>query len=50
MEEKPTKKRKGAEKPWVKEMGKLKYLRKETGRVSRLIEKDSEKIDVEMWR
>lgn len=38
------------EKPWVKLMGKLKHLRKETERINRLIEEDSEKIDVEMWR
>jgi hypothetical protein len=39
-----------AEKPWVKHMGKLKHLRKETSRINRLIEEDSEKIDPEMWR
>jgi metal-responsive CopG/Arc/MetJ family transcriptional regulator len=38
------------EKPWVKHMGKLKYLHKETERISRLVEEDSEKIDAEMWR
>jgi hypothetical protein len=38
------------EKPWLKHMGKLKHLRKETARINRLIEKDSEKIDPEMWR
>jgi len=37
-------------KPWVKLMGKLKHLRKETERINRLIEEDSEKIDAEMWR
>jgi len=37
-------------KPWVKHMGKLKHLRKETARINRLIEEDSEKIDAEMWR
>jgi len=31
-------------------MGKLKHLRKETARINRLIEEDSEKIDPEMWR
>jgi len=41
---------KSLEKPWVKYMGKLKHLRKETARISRLIEEDSEKIDSEMWR
>jgi hypothetical protein len=37
-------------KPWIKHMGKLKRLRKETARINALIEKDSEKIDPEMWR
>jgi hypothetical protein len=41
---------KASEKPWVKHMGKLKHLRKETGRINRLIEEDSEKIDERMWR
>jgi hypothetical protein len=39
-----------AEKPWVKSMGKLRHLRKETERILRLAEEDSEKIDEEMWR
>ena len=38
------------EKPWLKHMGKLKHLRKETARINRLIEEGSEKIDPEMWR
>ncbi|HKO04568.1 MAG TPA: hypothetical protein VJW51_07450 [Candidatus Acidoferrales bacterium] len=38
------------EKPWVKHMGKLKHLHKETERINRLIQEDSEKIDPEMWR
>jgi hypothetical protein len=37
------------EKPWVKLMGKLKRLHKETLRINGLIEEDSEKIDPEMW-
>ena len=41
---------KAAHKPWVKLMGKLKHLHKETERINRLIEKDSERIDEEMWR
>jgi hypothetical protein len=41
---------KGGSKPWVKHMGKLKRLRKETARINRLIESDSEKIDQDMWR
>jgi hypothetical protein len=43
-------KAKGGEKPWTKLMGKLKHLHKETVRINRLIEEDSEKIDPEMWR
>jgi hypothetical protein len=38
------------ERPWVKHMGKLKQLHKETVRINRLMEEDSEKIDPEMWR
>lgn len=38
------------QKPWVKHMGKLKHLHKETERINHLIEEDFEKIDVEMWR
>lgn len=38
-----------AEKPWLKHMGKLKHLHKETLRINRLIEGYSEKIDTEMW-
>jgi hypothetical protein len=41
---------KAGEKPWVNLMGKLKHLHKETIRINRLIEEDSEKIDPEMWR
>ena len=38
------------DKPWIKLIGKLKHLHKETVRINRLIEEDSEKIDPEMWR
>ena len=38
-----------AEKPWMKHFGKLKHLHKETVRINRLIEDDSERIDPEMW-
>ena len=38
------------EKPWIKLMGKLKHLHKETARINRLIQRHSEKIDPEMWR
>ena len=41
---------KAEEKPWMKHVGKLKHLRKETARINRLIEEESEKIDPEMWR
>jgi hypothetical protein len=37
-------------KPWLKHMGKLKHLRKETARITAFIEKESEKIDPEIWR
>lgn len=36
-------------KPWIKHLGKLKHLHKETERVNRRIEEESEKIDAEMW-
>jgi cation diffusion facilitator CzcD-associated flavoprotein CzcO len=36
------------ERPWVKHKGKLKHLHKETERINRPIEEDSEKIDAEM--
>jgi hypothetical protein len=41
---------KAAQRPWLKHMGKLKYLSKESARINRLIDEDSEKIDPEMWR
>jgi hypothetical protein len=41
---------KAGERPWLKHMGKLKHLHKETIRINRRIEEDSEKIDPEMWR
>ena len=41
---------KAGEKPWLKLLGKLKHLHKETIRINALIEEDSEKIDPEMWR
>ena len=40
---------KTTEKPWMKHFGKLKHLHKETLRINRLIEEDSERIDPEMW-
>jgi hypothetical protein len=38
------------QKPWIRLLGKLKHLHKETERINRLIEEDSERIDPEMWR
>lgn len=38
------------QKPWIKHLGKLKHLRKETKRIKRLIHQHAEKIDLEMWR
>ena len=38
------------QKPWLKHVGKLKHLRKETKRINRVIEQQNEKIDQEMWR
>lgn len=36
-------------KPWLKHIGKLKDLRKETERINRLIEQAFEEVDPEMW-
>ncbi len=36
--------------PWVRLMGGLKHLHKETERINRLIEESCERIDPEMWR
>lgn len=47
--EKLASKTKTAEKPWMKHFGQLKHLHKETLRINRLIEEDSERIDPEMW-
>lgn len=41
---------KAGEKPWVKHMGKLRHLRKETERINRLTEEEFEQIDPEIWR
>jgi hypothetical protein len=38
------------ERPWLRLMGRLKHLHKETVRINHLIEEDSEKIDPVMWR
>lgn len=37
------------EKPWLKVVGKLKHLRRETARVDRVIENETERIDPEVW-
>lgn len=37
------------EKPWMKHVGKLRGLRKETKRINKAIEEAFEKIDPETW-
>ncbi len=37
------------EKPWMKHVGKLKHLRKETRKINKTIEDAFEKIDAEVW-
>jgi hypothetical protein len=37
------------EKPWMKHMGQLRDLRKETKRINKLIEQAFEEVDPEMW-
>jgi hypothetical protein len=39
----------GGQKPWMKHLGKLKDLRKETERINRIIDESFEQIDPEMW-
>jgi hypothetical protein len=38
------------EKPWMKHVGKLKYLRKENREVEKRIEEAFEQIDPEVWK
>ena len=38
------------QKPWMKHVGKLKHLRKETRRINKIIESTFEQIDPEVWR
>jgi len=38
-----------SQKPWMKHVGKLKHLRKETVRINKLIEEAFEEVDTEMW-
>jgi hypothetical protein len=37
------------QRPWMKHMGKLKDLRKETARINKIIEREFEEVDPEMW-
>lgn len=39
----------GGRRPWMKHIGKLKNLRKETQRINRVIEDAFEEIDAEAW-
>lgn len=36
-------------KPWMKHVGKLKHLRKETKKINKAIEDAFERIDADMW-
>jgi hypothetical protein len=36
-------------KPWMKHLGKLKHLRKETERINKAVKEAFEQIDAEMW-
>lgn len=38
-----------AEKPWMKHVGQLKHLRKETKQVNKIMEEQFERIDPEIW-
>jgi hypothetical protein len=40
----------GHEKPWMKSFGKLRSLRQETARISRIIEEEFGQIEPEDWR
>jgi hypothetical protein len=40
----------GRGRPWMAAFGKLRRLRKETARISRIIEDEFEKIDAEDWK
>ncbi|MGH9406884.1 MAG: hypothetical protein ACRD3D_13765 [Terriglobia bacterium] len=42
--------KKAGDKPWLKLMGKLKHLHRETKRINRVIAESTEQIDPEMWR
>ncbi len=36
--------------PWMKHIGELKHLRKETARINKTIEDEFEQIDAELWK
>jgi hypothetical protein len=38
------------EKPWMKHLGKLKHLRKETKQIEKRVEEAFEQIDSDVWR
>jgi hypothetical protein len=39
----------GGQKPWMRHMGRLKDLHKETERINKVIEEAFEEVDPEMW-
>jgi hypothetical protein len=49
VEEKIRARSKEGEKPWMRVVGGLRHLRKETARINRLIEEEFEKIEPEEW-
>ena len=38
------------ERPWMKHVGKLKHLHKETARIDQIIEEEFEQIEPDMWK
>jgi hypothetical protein len=50
VEEKLQTSSRNGEKPWMKHLGKLKDLHKETERINKIIAGEFEQIDPEMWR
>ncbi len=36
--------------PWMKHIGKLKHLRKETARINKIIEEEFGQVEPEMWK
>lgn len=49
VEEKIRSASKGTAKPWMRMVGGLRHLRKETARINRLIDAEFEKIEPEEW-